>query len=133
MHAMRLSFTERRVSADGVPVLPEGRTGMSRDKAISAAVDSGMAPLARNSSAPLGVPAGIPYDAHYGLFSHAARGPLVNGSVQPVWLDAPVWLVRFGGLRMPVRGPNPGRLTWSELDVVVDAETGEVMTGFAAR
>jgi hypothetical protein len=61
-------------------------------------------------------------DEHYG----PDGGPLI---IQ----DRLVWLVRFTGTPQPVYGPRQPKNIATELNVLIDARSGEVLEAFSYR
>jgi hypothetical protein len=126
-----IHFSVQAVDEGGRPRLPNGQQGVSRDQAMRAAMDTGLAGAdqARN------VLPSVQVSAHYGLFTRGGPGRLLWPDVQ----NLPVWVVTFSGPGVvvyprggpPRPGPRPPREAKHEMSVVIDAATGHYLMGFA--
>jgi hypothetical protein len=99
-----IDFSGQPVDEGGLPALPNGQQGVSRDQAIRAAMDTGLAGVDQEHNL---LPS-VQVSAHYGLFTRGRPG-------RPLWPDGqnlPVWVITFSGPGVVRYGsggpPRPG-------------------------
>ena len=126
------------VDEGGRPTLPNGQQGVSREQAIRAAMDTGLAGVdAAHTLLP-----NVQVSAQYGLFtSDHYEQRLPSGQLQLVLENRPAWVITFSGpgvVLYPIGPYRPGpRPPLSDADakhevsVVIDAATGQYLMGWA--
>jgi hypothetical protein len=123
-----IHFTVQAVDEGGLPTLPNGQQGVPRDQAIRVAMENGPGVDRAQMS-------NVEISAQYGLFTQVRpiRPDLQNRPAWVITFSGPgVNLYPYGGRPYP-RGPRPLRLedVKHEVSVVIDAATGQYLTGFA--
>jgi hypothetical protein len=127
------------VDEGGLPTLPNGQQGVSRDQAIRAAMDHTLAgvDVAHN------LLPNVQVSAQYGLFTNDHYGQrLASGQIQPYLQNRPAWVITFSGPGVvfygsggPYRpGPRPPLRPEDakhEVSVVINAATGQYLIGWA--
>ena len=96
--------------------------GISKEQAIAAA----------KSWWPVQFEQATQVEAKYVLYSVDEEMSTGKNSLRP-YQNVPAWVVTLRGLSMMGHGPGPGGLVNTELNVVVDAQTGECMEAFSYR
>jgi hypothetical protein len=125
-----MRFTPIRVADNRHPVLPNGRSGITRSEAVHIAL--GFTTGARHQRL---LPK-VNVVARYGIFSDDELSKRnAAGVTQPLYQNRPVWLVSFSGPGMaeaPMgRCCGPSHLgTHHEDSVVVDAATGKWLESY---
>ena len=127
------------VDEGGLPTLPNEQQGVSRDQAIRAAMDTGLAGVdAAHTLLP-----NVQVSAQYGLFTNDHdEQRLPSGHLQLVLENRPAWVITFSGPGVvhcgsggPYRpGPRPPLRPEDakhEVSVVIDAATGQYLMGWA--
>lgn len=97
---------------------------MSKQEAISKAISNSLG---------YGQPTNV--KAVYALYNCTSplRPRSLGYSRDYILKDLPVWLVRFEGLKINSRGPNPQPPPHTQLNVIIADETGEVLEAFTFR
>lgn len=120
-------------ASDSGPTLPNGSMGISKTRAIQAAVpvSAGGVDYVNKTILP-----NVDVTAQYGLFSNDRYGhQLSPGHFVRFLQSRPVWVVTFSGPGVHILpgGPAPSGAVHSETSVVIDAATVEYLYGYSYR
>src|SRR2546423_10475808 len=96
-----MRFSVQAVDEGGRPMLPNGQQGVSRDQAICAARDTGLAGVEQAHN----LLPNVQVAAQYGLFTRGRPGMQILAYSQ----NRPVWVITFYGPNVvfPPLGPRP--------------------------
>jgi hypothetical protein len=126
-----IDFSGQPVDEGGLPALPNGQQGVSRDQAIRAAMDTGLAGVDQEHN----LLPNVQVSAHYGLFTNDHyEHRLPSGQLQLVLENRPAWVVTFSGPGVVLYSSGPRgspRRVKHEVSVVINAATGQYLMGFA--
>ena len=109
---------------DSITIVPaDGTPGVSESEALSAARGFALYDAADRATSTT---------AQYVLFSKTDSYDVrPDGTREYKYQDRPVWLITYEGVEIPSHGGSPGYNT--ELNVIVEAETGEALRGYSYR
>jgi hypothetical protein len=117
------------------PVLPDGRAGVSLDQAVATAVSA--SPAVGIASRAGHLLANVQAQGSYGTITLAHEGRrLASGQISPDIQGRPAWIIVFSGpgvLLGPSGPPGTTGPVHHELDVVVDAATGQYLRAYSYR
>jgi hypothetical protein len=123
----QLRFAESVVAPLDRPMLPGGRSGLSAQEAVSAA-------LAQFPATTGGIlNPGVQIAARYGIFSNDVYAKVTpDGTSTLMFQDRPAWIISFFGPGISIRSRGPGTFQPHHTEnVVIDAQTGEWMESFS--
>jgi hypothetical protein len=132
-----IRFTPQVVGNDAAPTLPNEQRGVTMAQAISTAMDA--APSGVDYHAHTLLP-GVQATAQYGLFSDDRYGQMLPSGRRQLYLqDRPAWVVTLSGVQLPSHGPrragavHPAGADHNEVNIVIDAATGQYLMGYSYR
>ena len=129
--AYGIHLIAQAVDEGGLPTLPNGQQGVSREQAIRAAMDTGLGGVDQAHN----LLPNVQVSAQYGLFTaDRYERVLPSGQIQPVLQNRPTWVITFYGPNVvfPPLGPRPpGSGVHHFVSIVIDAATGQYLMGFS--
>ena len=135
--AYGIHLIAQAVDEGGLPTLPNGQQGVSREQAIRAAMDTGLGGVDQAHN----LLPNVQVSAKYGLFTADHYGQrLASGQIQSYLQNRPAWVITFSGPGVvfygsggPYRpGPRPPLSgAKHEVSIVIDAATGQYLMGWA--
>jgi hypothetical protein len=130
--AYGIHFSVQAVDQGGLPMLPNGQQGVSREQAIRAAMDTGLGGVDEAHN----LLPNVQVSAQYGLFTaDRYERVLPSGQIQPVLQNRPAWVITFFGPGVVVYPLGLARNTPGAVHhfvgIVIDAATRQPLKGFS--